>query len=134
MQSMLLSLLTFSAIVTGLHVDYSKDFPLGSEVENLALRPSRSSMVIVVYTFPRIYDVPLAASSTLRLVHTFQGTNGVSSIAESSTPDVYFVITGNFSFQILPPRPNFFRFRDYVDFSLALNYREDIPFSLPLSR
>ena len=92
------------AAVQGLFVQDSGQFPLGSEVENLALRPSGSALA-TVYTFPHVYEVAVAANATPRLVHTFQHTVGACGISESSTPDVYFILTGNFSFQTAKPTP-----------------------------
>jgi hypothetical protein len=90
--------------VQGLLIEASRDFPLGSEVENLSLRPS-GSILATVYTFPHIYEVVPSPNSTPRLLHTFQNTTGACGIAQSSTPDVFFVVTGNFSFQSLSPTP-----------------------------
>lgn len=88
----------------GLRIESSLDFPLGSEVENLALRPS-GSVLATVYTFPQIYEVASRPGSTPKLLHVFQNTTGACGITESSTPDVFFVLTGNFSFQSFRPTP-----------------------------
>ncbi|KAK4206332.1 hypothetical protein QBC37DRAFT_459777 [Rhypophila decipiens] len=85
-------------------IESSRDFPLGSEVENLALRPS-GSVLATVYTFPHIYEVAPGPNSTPRLLHVFQNTTGACGIAPSSTPDVFFVLTGNFSFETFGPAP-----------------------------
>ena len=77
---------------------------MGSEVENLALRPSGSA-IATVYTFPHIYEVDVAEYSTPKLLHTFYNTSGACGIAASSEPDVYFVLTSNFSFETLSPVP-----------------------------
>jgi hypothetical protein len=90
--------------VQGLQIESSPEFPLGSEVENLALRPS-GSVIATVYTFPYIFEVTSGPDSRLRALHIFQNTTGACGIAESSTPDVFFVLTGNFSFQTAP-RPD----------------------------
>jgi len=90
--------------VQGLRIETSQDFPLGSEVENLSLRPS-GSVLATVYTFPHIYEVAPGPDSTPRLLHVFQNTTGACGITESSTPDVFFVLTGNFSFQTFGPTP-----------------------------
>lgn len=91
-----------SPAVQGLRIEESRDFPLGSEVENLSLRPS-GSVLATVYTFPHIYEVAPGPNSKPRLLHVFQNTTGACGIAESSTPDVIFVLTGNFSFQTFGP-------------------------------
>ncbi|KAF1972431.1 hypothetical protein BU23DRAFT_644480 [Bimuria novae-zelandiae CBS 107.79] len=94
----------FWPAVQCLLIEASRDFPLGSEVENLALRPS-GSILATVYTSPHIYEVMQSPDSTPRLLHVFQNTTGACGIAESSTPDVFFVVTGNFSFENLSPIP-----------------------------
>ncbi|KAH8679527.1 hypothetical protein BGZ60DRAFT_400185 [Tricladium varicosporioides] len=98
----LLPLLLGSA--QSIRVETSQDFPLGSEIENMALRPC-GSVLANVYTTPTIYEVPVRPNAQPKLIATFQNTHGVSSIAYSSKPDVYFVITGNFSFQTFSPAP-----------------------------
>jgi hypothetical protein len=90
--------------VQGLRIESSRDFPLGSEIENLSQRPS-GAVLATVYTFPQIYEVAPGPNSTPRLLHVFQNTTGACGIVESSTPDVFFVLTGNFSFQTLSPTP-----------------------------
>jgi len=98
----LANLLAVSQCIRVNSVEKSKDFPIRSEVENLVVRPS-GSVLAVVYTFPQIYEVPVATNATPKVIATFENTHGVSSIAKSSTPDVYFVITGNFSFTNFTP-------------------------------
>ncbi|KAL2874083.1 hypothetical protein SGCOL_010764 [Colletotrichum sp. CLE4] len=90
--------------VHALRVKKSREFPLGSEIENLAVRPS-GSVLAVVYTSPRVYEVAPVANAEPKLLHTFDNTHGVSSIAKSPDSDEYFLITGNFSFQTLSPTP-----------------------------
>ncbi|KAH7111188.1 hypothetical protein EDB81DRAFT_671530 [Dactylonectria macrodidyma] len=97
------AVLLFPAVL-GLSVEITQDFPLGSEVENLALRPSGSALA-TVYTFPHIYEVDVSEYSTPKLLHTFHNTSGACGIAASSEPDVYFVLTGNFSFHTFSPVP-----------------------------
>ncbi|KAK1751315.1 hypothetical protein QBC47DRAFT_351402 [Echria macrotheca] len=95
---------TLLPAVHGLRIEASQDFPLGSEVENIALRPS-GSVLATVYTFPHIYEVAPRSNSTPKLLHTFANTTGACGITASSTPDVFFVVTGNFSFQTFSPAP-----------------------------
>ena len=90
--------------VQGLLIESSLDFPLGSEVENLSLRPS-GSVLATVYTFPQIYEVAPRPNSTPKLLYTFTNTTGACGITESSTPDVFYVVTGNFTFQNFTPTP-----------------------------
>ncbi|KAK3311963.1 hypothetical protein B0H66DRAFT_570984 [Apodospora peruviana] len=97
-----------AATVQGrLLIEASRDFPLGSEVENLALRPS-GSVLATVYTSPPqgIYEVAPHQNSTPKLLYTFTNTTGACGITASPTePDVFFVMTGNFSFDTLSPAP-----------------------------
>lgn len=95
----------FLTTASGLDINYSRDFPLGSEVENLALRPNGAA-IVVVNTFPQVYEVAPVPGSTPRLVHNFSNAVGTSSITASSNPDEFFVISGNFSFQTLSPTPD----------------------------
>jgi hypothetical protein len=57
-------------VVQGLLIEAGRDFPLGSEVENLALRPS-GSILATVYTSPHIYEMMQSLDSTPRLLHVF---------------------------------------------------------------
>jgi hypothetical protein len=87
--------------IQGLRIDSSGYFPLGSEVENLSQRPS-GSVLATVYTFPHLYEVAPGPNSIPKLLHVFPNTTGACGIAESSTPDVFLVLTGNFSFDTGP--------------------------------
>ena len=82
---------------SGLPVEVIHEFPKGTWIENLVIRPSGAALAIDFST-PNIFELPISENSTPLLIHTFENSTGVSSIAESSYPDVYFVITGNFSF------------------------------------
>ena len=100
---LLTSLLTLAQCLT---VSQSGEFTLGSEVENMVLRPS-GSVLAVVYTFPHIFEVPVHANATPKLLYTFEDAHGVSSIAKSGIEDdVYFVVTGFFNFTSFTPVPD----------------------------
>ena len=107
---MLRQLFTFSfaalaQATSGAKIYHSKDYPLGSEVENIVVRPS-GSILTTVYTYPRLYEVSPHADATPKIIHTFPNTHGACGITESAIkPDEYFVVTGNFSFQTLSPTP-----------------------------
>jgi hypothetical protein len=79
------------------------EFPIGTWIENMALRPS-GSVLAIDFSAPNIYEVPIDGNSESRLVHTFTNASGVSGIAESF-PDTFFVVTGNFSFSKFSPIP-----------------------------
>jgi len=97
--------LLLPAAVQGLLIETSRDFPLGSEVENLALRLS-GSVLATVYTFPEIYEVAPRPNSTPKLLHTFANTTGACGITNSpTTPDEFYIVTGNFSFANFTPAP-----------------------------
>lgn len=106
----LLSLLPlFTASTQGVSIAATRDFPLGSEVENIVLRPCGSALT-VVGTFPGVYEVEPKANATPRLIHDFnntQGAHGTPSITASPLyPDVFFVITGFFNFSDFTPEAN----------------------------
>lgn len=98
-------LAVLASVAHGITIEYSRDFPLGSEVENIALRPSGSALV-VVNTSPTVWEVKPEPDAEPRLVWEFKNALGASSIAASSKPDEFFIVTGNFSFQELKPAPN----------------------------
>ena len=85
------------SLSSGLPVEVIHEFPKGTWIENLVIRPSGAALAIDFST-PSIFEVPISENSKPLLIHTFENSTGVSSIAESSSPDVYFAITGSFSF------------------------------------
>lgn len=96
-------------ITHGLKVERSHDFPKGLEIENMALRPSGSVLTISYASEPHLFDVPVAANVTPKLIYTFQNATGASSIAKWGLPsdtEAYVVVTGNFSFQTFAPTPD----------------------------
>jgi hypothetical protein len=80
-----------------LPVEVIHEFPKGTWIENLVVRPS-GSVLAIDFSAPHIFEVPISKNSTPTIVHTFSNFTGVSGIAESSSPDVYFAVTGNFTF------------------------------------
>lgn len=86
-----------------IQVETSQDFPKRLEIENMALRPSGAILAVSYASEPHIFQVEPIANSTPKLIYTFQNATGISSISESSNPDEYFLITGNFSFQTFEP-------------------------------
>lgn len=85
-----------NTVPSNLPIKVIHEFPIGTWIENMALRPSGSVLAIDL-SAPNIYEVPIDENCETRLVHTFTNTSGVSGIVESS-PDSYLVVTGNFSF------------------------------------
>ncbi|KAK5989577.1 Putative hetero-Diels-Alderase-like protein [Cladobotryum mycophilum] len=75
------------------------EFPNNTYVENLAVR-SNGQILVSVLTKPQLFliDPSAPGQSEAILVHEFAGSLGVSGIAEYQ-PDVFAVITGNFSFE-----------------------------------
>ncbi|KAG9231347.1 hypothetical protein BJ875DRAFT_469758 [Amylocarpus encephaloides] len=114
--------------VQSIRVKVSQEFPKGSEIENMALRPC-GSVLANVYTTPTIFEVPVIPNAKPKLIYTFQNAKGVSSIAYSSTPDEYFVVTGNFSFQTFSPTPN-----SYAIHRLSFDKHTDKPTSRKLAQ
>lgn len=100
LQSLSLWLASFlPLLVQGIKVTESQDLPAGLEYENLALRASGNALAISYASEPHIFEIPVVANSTPKLIYTFQNYTGISSITQSPfAEDVYFVITGNFTF------------------------------------
>lgn len=93
------------ATAQGLLIENTQEFLLGSAVENLVIRPSGLALA-TVYTYPHLYQVPVANNSVPELVHTFHNATGACGIAASGTEaDVYYVLTGNYSFETFSPVP-----------------------------
>ena len=96
--------LTLCTFAQALSTDFTKEYPLGSEIENLVLRPS-GSIITTIGNSPHLYEVDAVKNASPKLIHTFDDTAGASGISASSEHDKYFVITGNFSFQTFTPTP-----------------------------
>lgn len=71
------------------------EFPKGTWIENIALRPS-GSVLAADLTTPNIYEVPLDGTSDPKLLHTFANATGVSGIAAASDGS-YLLVTGKLS-------------------------------------
>ncbi|KAF4627507.1 hypothetical protein G7Y89_g10652 [Cudoniella acicularis] len=97
----LLPSLAFTA--PNVSVELIHEFPIGTFIENLVVRPS-GSVLAIDFSAPNIFEVPITPNATATLIHTFQNATGVASIAESwEEPDVYFAVTGTFSFETFTP-------------------------------
>lgn len=81
------------------------DFPLGTWIENLAVRANGQILATLLNT-PQVYQVDPNPSSVhpTTLVHTFPSYLGCVGITELS-PDMFYVVTGNFSFVTFEATP-----------------------------
>lgn len=91
---------TSPATVTTIH-----EFPLGTWVENLAVRANGQILATLVNA-PQVYQVdPNPASAhPVTLVHTFPSYLSCHGITELR-PDIFYVVTGNFSLAALATTP-----------------------------
>ncbi|KAI4120609.1 MAG: hypothetical protein LQ338_006885, partial [Usnochroma carphineum] len=79
------------------------EFPKGTWVENLALRPSNQILTTLV-TSPDLYQIdPLSLRPPI-LIHSFQGYTSLTGIVEVD-PDVFYIVAGNFSLETFTPTP-----------------------------
>lgn len=83
---------TYPPTITTIH-----DFPLGTWVENLAVR-ANGQILATLLTTPQVYQVDPDPSSAhpATLAHTFPSTHGCLGITELR-PDIFYVVTSNFS-------------------------------------
>lgn len=79
------------------------EFPNGTWIENMAIRPS-GSVLAVDMSAPNIYDVSLDGTHEAKLIHTFSGKTSVSGIAKIED-DNYLVVAGNFTFTPFSSEP-----------------------------
>jgi len=82
------------------------NFPNGTWVENLAVR-SNGQILVTLLNTPRIYQVDPTLKHPAALVHTFSSYLGCLGIAELQ-PDVFYVVTSNFSTLTLQTAPGSF--------------------------
>jgi hypothetical protein len=80
-----------------LPVEVIHEFPNGTWIENLVVRPS-GSILANAFSIPVIYEVTIDQNPHVNTIHTFPNATGVSGIAESWSPNLYFAVAGNFSF------------------------------------
>ncbi|MCJ1376643.1 hypothetical protein MMC20_007886 [Loxospora ochrophaea] len=92
--------LTFAPIPLPISTIY--EFPLGTWVENLAIR-SNGLILATIFSTPELYQIDPSTSSAT-LLASFPGVTGLRGIAELE-PDVFYVAGGNFSFANLTITP-----------------------------
>ena len=79
------------------------EYPVGTWLENIAVRPS-GELLITVFTKPQLVQFnPFETQSKPELIHTFPGYLAVAGIAEIA-PDSFAVATGNTSFDSGPQK------------------------------
>jgi len=84
-------------------VEVVYEFPKGTWVENLAIRANDQILADLLST-PEIYQIDPAGAHPPQLIHKFTETTGVLGIAELF-PDIFYVVTGNYSFATFTPTP-----------------------------
>lgn len=105
MFSSLILALCATLLVQGLKTTFSHDFPLGSAIENLVVRPS-GAVLTTDNLKPHIFELSPTEGSDPKIIHTFPNAIGASGITATSSPDVYYVVTGHFNFTDLTPVPH----------------------------
>lgn len=79
-------------------------FPKGTWVENLFVRPS-GSLLLTLITTPDLYLLdPLAADPTPQLIHRFSSSLWLTGITETD-PDTYYLVGANATYENLSPTP-----------------------------
>ena len=81
------------------------EFPVGTWIENLVVRPS-GSLLLTLITTPDLYLLnPFSPSPKPELVHRFSSNTWLTGITEAA-PDTYYVIGANATIKNLSPAPN----------------------------
>ena len=79
-------------------------FPVGTWVESIAVRPS-GSLLVTLLSSPDLYLInPLASNPKPELIHHFASSQELLGITET-TPDTYYVIGANATYKDNPPAP-----------------------------
>lgn len=79
-------------------------FPKGTWVENLVVRPS-GSLLLTLITTPDLYLLdPLVADPTPQLIHRFSSSLWLTGITETD-PNTYYLIGANATYENLSPTP-----------------------------
>lgn len=100
--SLLYVILPFSLALDPTRLVYQ--FPKGTFVENLFVRPS-GSLLLTLYTSPDLYLIdPLAADPTPQLIHHFSSSLQLTGITETD-PDTYYLIGANGTYKNPIPTP-----------------------------
>ncbi|KAI4089779.1 MAG: hypothetical protein LQ344_005144 [Seirophora lacunosa] len=74
------------------------EFPKGTWIENIAVRPN-DQILVSLSTSPDLYQIdPVPYRRPPILVHSFAGYTSLTGIVEVD-PDVFYVVAGNFSFK-----------------------------------
>ncbi|KAI9745278.1 MAG: hypothetical protein M1818_001558 [Claussenomyces sp. TS43310] len=89
---------------TSLNVSVIHEFPKGTWLQDLAIRPS-GSILTTTLTAPTIYELGSVAPTTATLLYTFPGVECALGIAPFDD-DTYYVTVGNFSFSTFSTVPS----------------------------
>lgn len=100
--SLLCAIVPFSLALDPTRLVYQ--FPNGTWIENLAVRPS-GSLLLTLITTPDLYLIdPLVPNPRPRLVHRFSSSLWLLGITETN-PDTYYLIGANGTYENLSPTP-----------------------------
>ena len=100
--SLLCAIVPFSLALDPTRLVYQ--FPNGTWIENLAVRPS-GSLLLTLITTPDLYLIdPLVPNPRPRLIHHFSSSLWLLGITEAN-PDTYYLIGANGTYENLSPTP-----------------------------
>ena len=100
--SLLCLIIPFSLALDPTRLVYQ--FPKGTWVENIFVRPS-GSLLLTLITTPDLYLVdPLAADPEATLIHRFSSSLWLTGITETD-PETYYVIGANATYENISPTP-----------------------------
>lgn len=100
---------------TTLSVSVIHEFPKGTWLQDLAVRPS-GSILTTTLTAPTLYELSATAPTTPTLLYTFPGVSCALGIAEAAW-DTYYITVGNFSFTTFSTVPG-----SYALYSLSYSW------------
>ncbi len=101
------ALLLWTSIQLTLALDPTRlvyQFPKGTWVENLFVRPS-GSLLVTILSSPDLYLIdPLVPDPEPQLIHHFSSSEGLLGITATG-PDTYYIIGINATYSTIPPPP-----------------------------
>ena len=100
--SLLCAIIPFSLALYPTRLVYQ--FPKGTWVENISVRPS-GSLLLTLITTPDLYSLdPFASNPQPQLLHRFTSSQWLTGITETD-PETYYVIGANATYETLSPTP-----------------------------
>ncbi|MCJ1234534.1 hypothetical protein MMC14_002495 [Varicellaria rhodocarpa] len=111
------------------NVDVIHEFPKGTWVENLAVRENGQLLATLLST-PEVFLIDPQGLHAPVFIHKFQATTGCTGIVEAFA-DVFYVVTGNFSFSTFEYRLGAAIVKKVADFPKAAFLNGATALSLP---